>query len=36
LYRAAALAQLPLARALPDAQAAGLDAIEALLRTPPA
>jgi predicted short-subunit dehydrogenase-like oxidoreductase (DUF2520 family) len=35
LYKAAGLAQLPLARALPDAPPAALDAIDALLRTPP-
>jgi len=35
LYRAAALAQLPLARALSDAPATSFDAIDALLRTPP-
>lgn len=34
LYRAAGLAQLPLARALPDAPPGSLDAIDALLRTP--
>ncbi len=34
-YRAAGLAQLPLARALPDAPPASLDAIAALLRTAP-
>jgi predicted short-subunit dehydrogenase-like oxidoreductase (DUF2520 family) len=35
LYRAAAIAQLPLARALSDAPGASFDAIDALLRTPP-
>jgi len=36
LYRAAGLAQLPLARALSDAPSTAFDAIDALLRTPPA
>jgi predicted short-subunit dehydrogenase-like oxidoreductase (DUF2520 family) len=35
LYRAAGLAQLPLARALSDAPPGSIDAIDALLRTPP-
>jgi predicted short-subunit dehydrogenase-like oxidoreductase (DUF2520 family) len=35
LYRSAGLAQLPLARALSDAPPGSLDAIDALLRTPP-
>jgi predicted short-subunit dehydrogenase-like oxidoreductase (DUF2520 family) len=35
LYCAAGLAQLPLARAISDAPASALDAIEVILRTPP-